>query len=359
MDVHEVVVLFRDYLYKSRDKSNGLENMIFFTTSLRRLVTSSAVVVSVVFGTAMAATAQTVTLNGAGAAEFAKQNPTIKINYQGIGSSGGIKQFTAGTVDFGGSDAAMTDEQIAAVSKGVILVPTAGGAVAVIFNVPGVEKLKLSRFTLPGIFTGQIKRWNDPKLVRDNPGVTLPDLAIRLAVRADGSGTTYIFSNHLSAIDASFRKQVGVNTAPKWIANPLKGKGNSGVAGLVKQTSGAIGYVEYSFAKNGNLETATLQNKKGQYVTPELANANKALSTFKFPENFRVFDGDPTDGYPIVGLTWLMVAKSYEPAKAAAVKKFVQWALTSGQKINGSLEYTEIPDAVAKRAVQAVNSSVK
>jgi phosphate transport system substrate-binding protein len=344
--------------------------MIFFTTSLRRLATTSAVAISVVLGTAMSASAQTVTLNGAGAtfpeplyqryaAEFAKQNPTIKVNYQGIGSSGGIKQFTAGTVDFGGSDAAMTDEQIAAVSKGVILVPTAGGAVSVIFNIPGVEKLKLSRFTLPGIFTGQIKRWNDPKIVKDNPGVTLPDLPIRLAVRADGSGTTFIFTNHLAAIDASFRKLVGPGTAPKWVASPLKGKGNAGVAGVVKQTSGAIGYVEYSYAKNGNLETALLQNKKGQFVSPELANANKALATFKFPENFRVFEGNPPDGYPIVGLTWLLVSKEYEPAKAAAVKKFVQWALTSGQKINPSLEYTQIPDAVAKRAIQVINSSVK
>jgi len=344
--------------------------MIFFTTSLRRLATTSAVAISVVLGSAMTASAQTVTLNGAGAtfpeplyqryaAEFTKQNPNTRINYQGIGSSGGIKQFTAGTVDFGGSDAAMTDEQISKAPKGVILVPTAGGAVSVIFNVPGVEKLKLSRFTLPGIFTGQIKRWNDPKLVRDNPGVTLPDLPIRLAVRADGSGTTYIFTNHLSAIDASFRKLVGTGTAPKWIASPLKGKGNAGVAGVVKQTSGAIGYVEYSYAKNGNLETAMLQNKKGEYVTPELANANKALATFKFPENFRVFEGDPTDGYPIVGLTWLLISKEYDATKGTAIKKFVQWALTSGQKINGSLEYTQIPDAVAKRAIQAVNSSIK
>jgi phosphate transport system substrate-binding protein len=180
-----------------------------------------------------------------------------------------------------------------------------------------------------------------------------------LAVRADGSGTTFIFTNHLAAIDASFRKLVGAGTAPKWVASPLKGKGNSGVAGVVKQTAGAIGYVENSFATNGKLETALLQNKKGQFVSPELANANKALSTFKFPSNFRVFEGDPTDGYPIVGVTWLMIAKEYDPAKATAVKKFVQWALTSGQKINSSLEYTQIPDAVAKRAIQAVNSSLK
>jgi phosphate transport system substrate-binding protein len=344
--------------------------MIFFTTSLRRLATTSAVAVSVVLGSGMAASAQTVTLNGAGAtfpeplyqryaAEFTKQNPNIRINYQGIGSSGGIRQFTAGTVDFGGSDAAMTDAEIAKVSKGVILVPTAGGAVSVIFNVPGVEKLRLSRFTLPGIFTGQIKRWNDPKLVRDNPGVTLPNIPIRLAVRADGSGTTYIFTNHLATIDPSFRKQVGQGTAPKWIASPLKGKGNAGVAGVVKQTAGAIGYVEYSFAKNGNLETASLQNKKGEFVTPELANATKALATIKFPENFRVFEGDPTDGYPIVGLTWMMVYKDYDAAKGAAVKKFVNWALTTGQGLNGSLEYIRIPDAVAKRAIQVVNSSIK
>jgi phosphate transport system substrate-binding protein len=344
--------------------------MIFFTTSLRRVVTTSAVAVSVALGSAMAATAQTVTLNGAGAtfpqplyqryaAEFAKQNPNVKVNYQGIGSSGGINQLTAGTVDFGGSDAAMTDAQIAKVSKGVIMVPAAGGAVAVIYNVPGVENIKLSRFVLPGIFTGQIKRWNDPKIVKDNPGKNFPDLPIKLAVRADGSGTSFIFSNHLSAIDPSFRKLVGVGTTPKWVANPLKGKGNDGVAALVKQTAGAIGYVETSFATKGNIETALLQDKKGKFVEATLENANKALSTVVFPDNFRVFEGDPKDGYPIVGMTWLLLYKEYDATKASAIKKFVQWALTSGQAINGSLEYTRVPDAVAKRALQTVNSTIK
>jgi phosphate transport system substrate-binding protein len=344
--------------------------MIFFTTSLRSVVATSAVALSVVIGSAMSASAQTVTLNGAGAtfpeplyqryaAEFAKQNPGVKINYQGIGSSGGINQLTAGTVDFGGSDAAMTDAQIAKVSKGVILVPAAGGAVAVIYNVPGVPNIKLSRFVLPGIFTGQIKRWNDPKIAKDNPGATLPDIGIKLAVRADGSGTSFIFSNHLSAIDPSFRKLVGAGTTPKWVASPLKGKGNAGVAALVKQTQGSIGYVEASYATQGKLETAQLQDKGGKFIEPTLANANAALSTVSFPENFRVFEGDPKAGYPIVGMTWMLLYKEYEPAKAAAIKKFVQWALTSGQSINGELEYTRVPDAVAKRAIQTVNSSIK
>lgn len=342
--------------------------MTISTKNLYRLATTSAVAASVVLGSAMSASAQTVTLNGAGAtfpqplyqryaAEFTKQNPNIRVNYQGIGSSGGIRQFIAGTVDFGGTDAPMTAEQIAQVSRGAMQIPTAGGAVCVIFNVPGVQKLRLSRFSLPAIFTGEIKRWNDPRLVRDNPGVTLPDLPIRTAVRADGSGTSFIFTNHLAAIDSKFRRIVTGSQNPRWNTNPLRGRGNAGVAASVAQTTGSIGYVNTDFATGGKLVTATLQDKRGRFVECDLPNANRAMATFRFPSDSLVsLEGDPVEGYPIVGLTWMLVYGQYDAAKRPAVQRFLNWVMTSGQNINGQLEYTRLPAPIVARAQRMINS---
>jgi phosphate transport system substrate-binding protein len=345
--------------------------MVVFTTAFRRTVVASVATASLTFGPLFTAIAQAITLNGAGAtfpaplyeryaAEIKKKYPDMQINYQAIGSGGGVRQVIAGTVDFGGSDAAMTDEQMAEVKNGVLLVPTAGGAVAVVYNLPGVNNLKLSRKVLPAIFSGQITRWNDPKIAAENPGAKLPNLPIRSVVRADGSGTTFIFTNHLSAIDPYFKGRIGVGTAPKWTTNPIKGKGNPGVAAQVSRTLGGIGYVEYAFAKQNRLQTAQVQNKQGDFVSPSLETANKALATVKYPENFRVFEGDPTAGYPITGLTWLMVYKKYsDPAKAEAVKKMVDWILTEGQNLNDDLDYTRIPNSVAERARTVVRSNVK
>jgi phosphate transport system substrate-binding protein len=160
--------------------------------------------------------------------------------------------------------------------------------VAVVYNVPGVSNLRMSRAVLPAIFSGQITRWNDPKIAADNPGVNLPDQPIRLAVRADSSGTSFIFTNHLSAINPYFKGRVGANRAPRWPGKPISGKGNPGVAQIVKRTPGSIGYVEAAFAKNNNLQTALVQNKKGAYVAPDVAQANKALSAVQFNPDFRV-----------------------------------------------------------------------
>jgi phosphate transport system substrate-binding protein len=341
--------------------------MFFFTTSLRRVATVSLATIAVSFSAVSATIAQT--LNGAGATfpkplydryfDAFKKETGIQVSYEAIGSGGGIKQFTAGTVDFGGSDAAMTDAQIQQVGKGVILVPTAGGSVTVTYNVAGLpDKLKLSRTALPAIFSGEITRWNDAKIAKDNPGVKLPDAAIRLVVRADSSGTSFIFSNHLSNISSSFRNKVGFGTTPKWPKGVLTGKGNPGVAATIKQTPNSIGYVESAFATQNKLPEAVLQNRTNRFVAPSLAEANKALAGISFPANFRVFEGDPNDGYPIVGLTWLMVYKQYDPAKAAAVKKMVEWILTKGQALNGSLEYTTIPKSVAQRAIQVVKGNI-
>ncbi|MEI6444962.1 MAG: phosphate ABC transporter substrate-binding protein PstS [Nostocales cyanobacterium ELA583] len=346
--------------------------MAFLSTILNRVVATSVITGAVALSPFLSAIAQAETLNGAGATfpaplyekyarEVKKKFPDLKVNYQAIGSGGGIRQTIAGTVDFGGSDAAMKDEEIAKVKNGVILVPTAGGAVSVVYNLPGVSKLRLSRATLPAIFSGQIKNWDDAKIKADNPGVNLPNQPIKFVVRADGSGTTFIFTNHLSAINGYFKGRIGANTAPKWtLPNALKGKGNPGVAALVKSTPGSIGYVEYDYATKNRLNSAEVQNKKGEFVAPSLASANSALSTVKFPDNYRVFVGDPGQGYPIVGLTWMMVYKQYSnPAKAEAVKKWINWVLKDGQQYNDDLNYTKIPGDVVNRVLQTVNSTVK
>jgi phosphate transport system substrate-binding protein len=346
--------------------------MIFSTTILHRVLATSVVTSAVALGPVFTAIAQAQTVSGAGATfpaplyeryarEVKKKYPDLKVNYQAIGSGGGIRQTIAGTVDFGGSDAAMKDDEIAKVKNGVILVPTAGGAVSVVYNLPGVSNLKLSRATLPAIFSGQITNWNDAKIKGDNPGVNLPNQPIKFAVRADGSGTTFIFTNHLSATSSYFKGRIGANTAPKWtLPNVLKGKGNPGVASLVTRTPGSIGYVEYSYAVQNNLKSALIQNKKGEFVAPSLQSANAALSTVKFPDNYRVFVGDPDQGYPIVGLTWMMVYKQYaNTAKADAVKKWINWVLKDGQQYNDDLNYTKIPGDVVNRVLQTVNSTVK
>ena len=339
---------------------------------MNRVVTASVVTGAVALSPVLTAIAHAETLNGAGATfpaplyekyarEVKKKHPDLKVNYQAIGSGGGIRQTIAGTVDFGGSDAAMKDNEIAQVKNGVILVPTAGGAVSVVYNLPGVSKLRLSRATLPAIFSGKIKHWDDAKIKADNPGVNLPNQPIKFVVRADGSGTTFIFTNHLSATDPYFKGRIGANTAPNWtLPNVLKGKGNPGVAALVKNTAGAIGYVEYDYAVKNNLKSAEIQNKKGEFVAPSLASANAALSTVTFPSNYRVFIGDPGQGYPIVGLTWMMVYKQYAtPAKADAIKKWINWVLKDGQQYNDDLNYTKIPSDVVNRVLQTVNSTVK
>ncbi len=348
--------------------------MAFSMTTLRRAATTSAVAVTFAFGPLLTVIAQAIPLTGAGAtfpeplyqryfAEFQQKNPDIQVNYQGIGSGGGIKQLTAGTVDFAGSDTAMTDEEAAEVERGVVFVPTAGGPVAVVYNLPGApNNLKMSRTVLPAIFAGQITRWNDPKIAADNPGVNLPDLPIRLATRADSSGTTFIFTNALSAVDPYFKGRVGANKAPSWPGQPLSGKGNPGVAQIVQRTPSTIGYVEATFANENKLQTALVQNKKGAFVAPTVEEANRALENVQFNPDFRVdFEklGDPAEGYPITGLTWMMVYKQYpDAAKADAIKKLVGYTLTEGQELNDDLTYTRIPRNVTEQVVQTVNSSV-
>jgi phosphate transport system substrate-binding protein len=347
--------------------------MGFHATVIHRAFTASCVALTVSVTPLLSAIAQAVTINGAGATfpaplyeryirEFKGKNPDISVNYQAIGSGGGIKAVQAGSVDFGGSDAAMTDEEIDKVNmnRGVLLLPTAGGAVAVVYNLPGVPTgLKLTQTAVGEIFAGKITNWNDPAIASKNPGMNLPNQPIRLVVRADSSGTTFVFTNALSAMSPFFKGKLGVSKAPKWNKGALQGKGNPGVASTVQQTPSSIGYVEFSFAKQNNMSMAAVQNKKGEFMMPTLEATNEALSNIKFPDNFRVFEGNPSSGYPIAGLTWMMIYKKYDAEKLPAIKKWMEWVLTDGQKINPQLDYSSIPDSVTKRALSKLNSEVK
>jgi phosphate transport system substrate-binding protein len=223
-----------------------------------------------------------------------------------------------------------------------------------------VKNLKLSNQVLAGIFQGKINSWSDAQIAKDNPGAKLPATAIKPVVRADGSGTSFIFTNHISSVSPEFKSAVGASKEPKWSASFLKGKGNPGVAGLIKQTPGAIGYTEYEFALKNGLSSAQVQNGSGKYVAPSLKTANQALADVQFPENFRVFDVNSPQGYPIVGLTWLLIPKTHkDPNKAKAIKTMVKWILTDGQQLNANLNYTSIPAEVANRAIAAVEAGVK
>ena len=318
---------------------------------------------------AYSASAQT-KLNGAGAtfpaplyqrwiAEFTKANPNVQINYQAVGSGTGITNFTQGIVNFAGSDAAMTDEQIAKVKQGVVLIPATAGSIVLAYNLPGVESLKLSREAYSGIFVGKITKWNDPTIAKANEGVKLPDTAITVCERSDGSGTTFVFTKHLSAISPDFKTQVGEGTTVTWPTG-VAGKGNDGVTALIKQTPGAIGYVEYGYAKNNKLTFAQLQNKSGAFVAATAESGAATLNSTQFPsEILRAWPSDPDakDAYPISTFTWLLLYKKYDNKEILDVlKKFVTYGLSDGQKFADELGYIPLPKEVAAKSEAALKS---
>ena len=309
-------------------------------------------------------------LNGAGAtfpaplyqrwiAEFTKANPNVQINYQAVGSGTGITNFTQGIVNFAGSDAAMTDEQIAKVKQGVVLIPATAGSIVLAYNLPGVESLKLSREAYSGIFVGKITKWNDPTIAKANEGVKLPDTAITVCERSDGSGTTFVFTKHLSAISPDFKTQVGEGTTVTWPTG-VAGKGNDGVTALIKQTPGAIGYVEYGYAKNNKLTFAQLQNKSGAFVVATAESGAATLNSTQFPsEILRAWPSDPDakDAYPISTFTWLLLYKKYDNKENLDVlKKFVTYGLSDGQKFADELGYIPLPKEVAAKSEAALKS---
>ncbi len=283
--------------------------------------------------------------------------PNIKIDYQPIGSGGGIKNITEGTVDFGASDAAMKDSEIAALPAGTSMlhIPTALGAVVVIFNVPGVTDLKLDGPVTANIFLGKITKWNDPAIAALNTGTTLPDLAIVVVHRSDGSGTTNAFTSYLAAVSDEWKNGPGVGKDVKWPTG-IGSKGNDGVAATVKQTPGAIGYVELQYATQANLSSASLKNADGNFVQGSTdgvtAAANAAAADF--PADFRadpIINGAGADTYPIAAYTYLLIyVDQKDQAKGQALTSFTYWALTDGQAMEKDLGYAPLPQTVQTKA---------
>jgi phosphate transport system substrate-binding protein len=321
---------------------------------------------------AFPAMAQNVRITGSGASfpfplyaswmqTFSAQNRGVRLDYQSTGSGAGIRAFIDGTVDFAGSDAEMTAEQIASVARGVVVIPSTAGKVVLAYNLPGVGALNLPRAVYPEIFRGGITRWNDPKIVAANPGVTLPDQTITVVRRSDGAGTNFIFTNHLSAIDAAFKTEIGVGTTVQWpnLPNFIGAPRNDGVMATTMQTPGAIGYVEYGFAKMANIPMASLENKSGAFVQPSNEAGTKALASGDFSGDSRfVFVTDPTDpgAYPITSLTWLLFYERHGNAQIAeTLRSFVTWAMGAGQEMAAQLNYVPLPDVVKASNLEKLN----
>ena len=282
--------------------------------------------------------------------EFSSQNPDVVIDYKDVGSGEGVKRFMAQSVDFGASDGALTDEQLA---RGGRLVPATAGIVVLAYNLTGLGgDLRLSRDVYSDILLRKIDKWNDPRLQAINPTLKLPNRSIAVAARQDGSGTTFALANHLSAISPAWRTGPGVGYMVDWGGRAMRARGNEGVAALIKIGEGTIGYVEYGFAKKLGLSMATLQNKAGQYVLPSDRSGRAALSDNikQMPDNLRLYVPDPegAESYPIVSLSWLLLYDRYaDPQKSAALKRFVTWGLSSGQSYSSDLGYIALPADIA------------
>lgn len=293
-------------------------------------------------------------------------HPDTFIKYASVGSGEGIARFIGKNVDqkdqvdFGASDAAMNDNQLAQANNDALMIPATAGCVVLAYNLPGFKgELKLSRKAYAGIFLGEITHWNDPVIAAANPGVKLPNLTIVTAVRQDGSGTTFAFTRNLDAISDQWRAKFGPGTLINWPGNAMRAKGNEGVAGLVEKSAGSIGYVGYEFARRIGLDYATLENKEGKYVKASEQGCAAALANAEMPENLRLFVPDPSgpDSYPIATFSWVLLRKSYPNAQTAdALKNLFQWSLQDGQHYATELGYVPLPKSVAEKALAAVNS---
>ncbi|MBF2067851.1 MAG: phosphate ABC transporter substrate-binding protein PstS [Calothrix sp. C42_A2020_038] len=290
---------------------------------------------------------------------LSQKYPNLQINYQSVGSGAGVEQFTKGTVDFGASDVAMTDEEIAKVpaDKGTILLPVTAGSIVLAYNLPDVPELQLPRAVYTDILLGKIKTWNDPAIAKANPNAKLPNTPITVVYRSDGSGTTGVFTKHMSAVSPEWKTKVGEGKSVKWPVG-IGAKGNEGVTAQIGQTAGSIGYIEYGYAKQNNLNFATLENKAGKFVKADDKSGSKTLESVALPENLRAFIADPDggDSYPIVSYSWLLVYKNYPDAgKAKAVEAMVEYALTEGQKVAAELGYIPLPANVVQKVAAAAD----
>jgi phosphate transport system substrate-binding protein len=328
---------------------------------MKKIVVTGLIVLPALFATvAMGAD----TINAAGATfpapiyqkwfgAYKMLHPEVQVNYQAIGSGGGIRQLTEGTVDFGASDQPMTDEQIKAVKVKPLHFPTVMGAVVLSYNVPGVTgALKLTPEAIAGIFLGTIEKWNDPKIASVNPGVKLPGSDIQVVHRSDGSGTTFVFTDYLSKVSPEWKMKVGANASVSWPIG-LGAKGSDGVTGLVKQTPGSIGYIELFFAMQNKIPFADVKNASGKFVTPSLAGVTAAAAASKeMPDDFRVSitNAPGAASYPISTFTWMLIPSEIkDPAKKKAITGFLTWMLADGQKDAPSLSYAPLPPAVAEK----------
>jgi phosphate transport system substrate-binding protein len=314
--------------------------------------------------------AQAQKLTGAGAtfpypiyskwfSEYSAAHPGVEVNYQSIGSGGGIRQVTAGLVDFGASDGPMTDEQLASSKIKLIHIPTVLGAVVPVFNVPGVNDLKFSGEVLADIFLGKIANWNDGRIAKDNPGVKLPDLKIIVVHRSDGSGTSYIFTDFLSKSSTEWANGPGKGTALAWPVG-VGGKGNEGVAGYVRQLPGSIGYVELIYALQNRISYGEVKNPAGNYIRASIEGVTEAAASVKqMPADYRVSitNAPGANAYPISSFTWLLIpVKSADPAKGKVIKDMLNWILNSGESEVSSLSYAPLPASLVKKVLQTVYS---
>ena len=292
--------------------------------------------------------------------QYHQEHPDIEINYQSIGSGGGIRQVTAGTVDFGASDGPMSDEQLASAKVKIIHLPTVLGAVVPAYNIPGFKgELKFTPEVIAGIYLGKITSWNDPAIAKVNPGVSLPNQGIIVVHRSDGSGTTYIFTDYLSKVSNEWRDSVGKGTSVKWPTG-LGAKGNEGVAGMVRQMEGAFGYVELIYALQNNISFGPVKNTAGNFVKASLESTTAAAASVKtMPADFRVSITNPLgkDAYPIASFTWLLVPADWKDKnKEKIIVDFLNWMLDQGQNMTADLNYAPLPDAVKQKEREAIKT---
>jgi phosphate transport system substrate-binding protein len=308
-------------------------------------------------------------INGAGATfpyplyskwfdQYAKEDPSVRFNYQSIGSGGGQKQILAQTVDFGASDGPMSDDNLSKAPRKILHIPTVAGAVVVTYNAQDNLKLKLDGPSIADIFLGKITRWNDKRLVALNPGTKLPDSDLVVVHRSDGSGTSYIFTDFLSSVSPEWEKRVGRSTSVKWPIG-LGAKGNEGVAGQIKQLPGTLGYVELAYAHQNQLPFAEIKNAAGNFVSPSIASVTEALASAKVPDDFRFSMVNPPGekAYPIAGATWLLVYQQQKDAtKGKKLVEFLNWAMKKGEAMAQTLDYAPLPESLEQRVLERVKT---
>lgn len=318
----------------------------------------------VLSGTAVAQ----LTMTGAGATfpypvyskwfdEYSRVDPSVRFNYQSIGSGGGQKQIIAQTIDFGASDSPMSDQSLAKAPGKILHIPTVAGAVVLTYNLPDNPAIEIDGPTIANIFLGNLTKWSDPAIAAQNPGIKLPDSDIIVVHRSDGSGTSYIFTDYLLKISPGWKSKVGANTAVKWPAG-LGAKGNEGVSGQIEQTPGALGYVELVYAIQNKMPVAKVKNAVGNYISPTTASVIAALASAQIPNDFRfsMTNAPGVDSYPIAGVTWLLVYQRQENAdKGKKMVQFLNWALTNGEKMVAPLDYAPLPQPLRRRVLDLIS----